>query len=146
MDEPLAQALVIRPARSLYLAKFLVSAHLGALAASAGSGLPAHFKALAILLVLFSAARVIRDWRTGFNHTAGYVFVLTAAGAWLRQEPNGEWVPLVAMPPVFVHPFLIVIRLRSISAPVSRHDLVLAPDSLDPDTTRRLRVRLRFPP
>lgn len=145
MDAPLAQALIIRPVRSRCLALFITAAHLGAVASVAWSGLPAYFKGIAMLLILGAFSRAIRDWWVDFDRTHGYVFMLTAAGAWLRQQPDGLALPLVAVPPAFVHPSLMVIRLRSGSAPGITHDLILLPDSLDPDSMRRLRVRLRFP-
>ncbi len=146
MDEPLAQTLVIRPARSLYLVLFIICAHFGALAAIGWSGLLPQIKVSAMTLVLIAFARTFQCWRTGFNHAWENVFMLTAEGAWLRRDMNGGLVPLTVLPPVFVHPKLIVVRLRSISGSATRHHLVLLPDSLDLDTTRRLRVRLRFPP
>jgi hypothetical protein len=146
MDEPLTQVLIIRPVRSRYLAFFITAVHLGALVTVTWSGLPAHFKVIAIILILGTFTRTIRTWWVDFDRTRKDEFMLTAAGAWLRQGPGGQAVALVVVPPVFVHPCLIVVRLRCSSRPLVRHDLILLPDNLDPATSRRLRVRLRFPP
>ncbi len=146
MDEPLIPVLIVRPARSRYLACFIVSAHVGAMLTVIWSGLPAQFKIVAIILILGACSRTIGAWWVDFDRASKYEFMLTAAGAWLRQAPGGQAVALVAVPPVFVHPFLIVVRLVSIDGPRIRHDLILLPDNIDPDTSRRLRVRLRLPP
>ena len=146
MDEPLTQVLFIKPARSRYLAIFITSIYLGAMGAVAWTGLPLHLKVFAITLLLGVFTRTIAAWWFDFERTQRYAFMLTAAGDWLRQAPGGQTEALVAVPPMFVHPDLIVVRLRSSSGPPARHDLILLPDNLDPATTRRLRVRLRLPP
>ncbi len=146
MDEPLTQALIIKPARSRYLALFIIAVHLGAMGTVGWSGLPAHLKFSVAILILGAFARTILAWWFEFDRSQKYEFVLTVAGAWLRHGPGGHTLALVALPPVFVHPGLIVVRLRSSSRPVIRHDLILLPDNLDAATTRRLRVRLRLPP
>lgn len=145
MHHPLAHPLVIRPSRSRCLAVFIAVSHGGALVAAGLSGLPALGKAAAMILILVAFIATTRRWRFGDGHGNGRVYVLNGDGTWLRQDPGGPAVPLVSVPPAFAHPCLIVIRLRSTSAPITRHDLVFLPDSLHPDTARRLRVVLRFP-
>lgn len=146
MDEPMTQVLFIKPARSRYLAIFITSVHLGAIVAVAWTGLPRHVKVVAIMLILGVFTRTLWAWWVDFERTQRYEFMLTAAGDWLRREPGGQAEALVVVPPMFVHPGLIVVRLRSGSSPRVSHDLILLPDNLDPATARRLRVRLRLPP
>jgi len=146
MDEPFSQVLTIRPARSRCLALFLVLAHLGAALTVVCSGLPTQYKAVAVIMVAGAFIRAIRAWWFDVERIAKYEFLLTRAGEWLRRESGGQAVTMVAMPPVFVHPLLIVVRLVSSADPRIRHDLILLPDNLDSTVSRRLRVRLRLPP
>jgi small-conductance mechanosensitive channel len=146
MDEPFTQVLTITPARSRYLALFLVLVHLGAVVAVACSGLPTQYKVVAVVLIAGVFIRTIRAWWFDVDRIAKYEFMLTAADEWSRRESGGQTVAMVAMPPVFVHPMLIVVRLVSSAGPRIRHDLILLPDNLDPAVSRRLRVRLRLPP
>ena len=146
MDEPFTRALIIKPARSRYLAVFIFAVHLGAMGTVFWSGLPATFAVGAAILILGALVRTLRVWWFDFDRMQEYAFVLSAAGGWLRYASGCHTLALVASPPVFVHPVLIVVRLRSCSRPVIRHDLILLPDNLDAATLRRLRVRLRLPP
>ena len=146
MDEPFTRTLMIKSARSRFLAVFILAVHLGAMGTVFWSGLPATFAVSAGILILGALVRTLRVWWFDFDRMQKYTFVLSAAGGWLRYGPGGHTLALVALPPVFVHPVLIVVRLRSCSRPVIRHDLILLPDNLDAATLRRLRVRLRLPP
>jgi len=145
MDALLAQPLIIKPARSRYLALFITTVHVGAIGAILWCALPEYFKFIAILLTLGAFNRTLGACWIDFDRASKHEFMLTAAGAWLRRDAVGKTVPLVSVPPVFVHPFLVVVRLISCSGPHFRHDLILLPDNLDAVTLRRLRVRLRSP-
>lgn len=142
---PLAQVLVIRPVRSLCLMLFLAAAHLGAMGAVACTGLAPWIKALSIIALFGAGVVSVRRWRDGNVCDQGATYFLGSDGAWLRRGPAGANERLAVVPPVFVHPCLIVVRLRAESPPRRIRSLVLLPDSVDADTHRRLRVRLRFP-
>lgn len=65
-------------------------------------------------------------------------------GTWrqpLADGSKGRWRPRL---PVFVHPWLIVVRLRPLDEGTPVRDIVLLPDSLPAEDARRLRVWLRL--
>jgi len=67
--------------------------------------------------------------------------VLNQTGEWLLNFANGRTLPAVLKPAAFVHPLLVVLSFKADTG-ICR--VVLTPDTVDPDTFRRLRVRLRF--
>ncbi len=104
---------------------------------------------LAVLLSV-SAYRTISRWALLSAPQAVTALVWDDAGEWLLKLAGGEQVAAQLLPGTFVSPRLVVLNLLSRSPEVGavrvrkRFPVVVAPDSVDRDTLRRLRVRLRI--
>lgn len=67
--------------------------------------------------------------------------VLNQAGEWWLSIGSGDTFPVILKPVTFVHPLLVVLIFKG---ETGSYRVILTPDTIDPDTFRRLRVRLRF--
>ena len=63
-------------------------------------------------------------------------------GRWLLQDQRGEMCQARLLPSSYLHPKLVILNFSLERFP-RRRSLVLCPDSLDAQTLRQLRVRLR---
>jgi hypothetical protein len=63
-------------------------------------------------------------------------------GRWLLQDHRGEMQEARLLPSSYLHPRLVILNFTLRQRP-RRRNLVLCPDSLDAQTLRQLRVRLR---
>lgn len=143
MDGYLAHAPILQLRRSTLLCIFFAIGHAGALVGAGVSAL-APWPALGVGgVVLLSWLRTLRHWRNG-RWGGGETFRICEDGTWLQLVPPGRAQRYRPTPPHFVHPWLMVIRLRAVAPGHAKQDLVLLPDSLPPDTARRLRVWLRL--
>lgn len=139
----LATPPVITPRRSLLLAAYLIAVHAGTALVIAFAELPAGIAHAAIVLLSASCVRALRQWRGGRWSGPG-TFRLCDDGTWLKTGSDLPARRFELVPPWFVHPWLIVMRLRPCDGRGPPLDLVLPPDSLAPDHARHLRVWLRL--
>jgi toxin CptA len=142
---PFSGLLAIRPTPSARLAAFVAVAHAGAIIALCISGLSPWMKGLLVVVVMVSASQAARKWWITKALQREYTYFIGGDGTWFRQKSDGSTENLAVVPPIYVQPWLIVVRFRTGGPARSLVTLVLPPDSIDADTHRRLRVRLRFP-
>jgi hypothetical protein len=143
MMTSLATPPAITPRRSLLLAVYIVGVHAGAALAVLSARLPAMIGFLSIVLLSALCIRALRLWREGRWSGPG-TFRLCDDGVWLHTYPGLPARHLELVPPWFVHPWLVIMRLRPRDGRGAPVDLVLPPDSLPPDQARHLRVWLRL--
>ncbi|MGB1580922.1 MAG: protein YgfX, partial [Nevskiales bacterium] len=65
-----------------------------------------------------------------------------ADGNWLLSNERGELRPAELLPSSYLQPRLVILNFR-LQESRQRRNVILLPDSLDFETLRRLRVRLR---
>lgn len=142
MDDP-APVPAFVPRRSTHLLLLLTATHTGAMIATVVAVLPVHVTVLILLCLLMSWCVVVRRWYSGHWCGTG-VIRIGSDGVWHEEPASGpvrRWQPVS---PSYVHPLLVVVRLRALDAPLPDRDLVLLPDSLPADAARRLRTWLRL--
>lgn len=141
--EAQSAAPVLTPHRSRYLLLFITLTHAGAMVAACASGLTGWLALLITACLLLSWAIAARRWHAGGWCGAGPIRI-DRDGTWLEGPAAGPVRRFQPLPPLFVHPALIVVSLRALDGPMSGHDIVLLPDSLPAADARRLRVWLRL--
>ncbi|HXG28862.1 MAG TPA: protein YgfX [Nevskiales bacterium] len=139
----LTGSLDFRPRASRLLARFLIGVH--ALAALAvllwvpGRGMVAALLGLVAL-------SFIRNYRRHVLHRGKYAprrVICQADGRWLLQDHRGKMQEARLLPSSYLHPRLVILNFALQQRP-RRRNLVLCPDSLDAQTLRQLRARLRL--
>ncbi|MGH8458700.1 MAG: protein YgfX [Nevskiales bacterium] len=138
----LDSALDFKPRRSRLLARFLLGVH--ALATVTVLLWVPGRGAVAALLALI-ALSFFRNYRRHVLHRgrrASRRIVCQGDGRWLLQDHLGEMHPAHLLPSSYLHPRLVILNFRLAEYP-RRRNLVLFPDSLDAQTLRQLRMRLR---
>jgi hypothetical protein len=136
-------ALDFKPRPSVLLARFLFAVHalavITVLVWVPGRGM------VAALLVLI-ALSLFRNYRRHVLHRgqrAPRRVVCGGDGHWLLQDQQGEMRPARLLPSSYLHPRLVILNFALDESP-RRRNLVLCPDSLDAQTLRQLRARLRI--
>lgn len=132
-----------KPRRSVLLARFLFAVH--ALAAVTVLVWVPGRGAVAALLALI-AVSFFRNYRRHVLHRgqrAPRRVVCGDDGHWLLQDQQGEMRPARLLPSSYLHPRLVILNFALDQYP-RRRNLVLCPDSLDAQTLRQLRARLRI--
>lgn len=128
--------------RSRKLLSMLLAAHLGAFLLIWALTIAIKWQLLLALLILGSL----------YFNTKVY-YLLTSANAivhavwdadenWHLSLANGSTIIARLLPDTYIHPWLVVLNFVS-QNPSKKYSLPLLPDSLDANTLRRLRVRLR---
>ncbi len=138
---PYATPLRLEPARSVRLAGWLLAGHAGALLLL--PGLPVDPR-LQLALGLALAGSLLWHWLDAvLRRLPGSVRSFTwLTGSDCRIQPvRGPVCRVHLSGPAFVQPWLVILGYRA--GRWRRRYLLLLPDMLDPDTFRRLRVRLR---
>lgn len=111
--------------------------------ASAASVLAVAAAAIAVVLkVLLSAMLLLWVWYFSTPVLYPPVQSVIADRSGLCVMHGGNWIDVRLLPDTYISSWLIVLRFRADSAPLSC--LCLLPDSADPDALRRLRVWLRW--
>jgi hypothetical protein len=136
-----AQDLRIEYRRSRALAKLGAVAHAGAVPCVLGSGVPGWVAAILVCLLALSFLAEYRSYRRDHGE-APLRYELDGADRWRCVRPDGSVANLAVCGDPFVHPWLVVLRLKEGRCV---HVLVLTFDNCPPDVLRRLRVRLRYP-
>ena len=129
----------VRP--SCWLVAVFYTAHIGAILALFASNIPLVIQSLIMAGLLVSLFHGHCLYIIQKNPASPVQLVLNQAGEWWLILSSGNTVPVVLKPMAFVHPLLVVLVFKDGSAAYS---VILTPDTVDPDTFRRLRVRLRF--
>jgi hypothetical protein len=131
--------LPVRP--SSWLTAGLYLAHSGAILALVASSVPMAIQLPIIAGLLASLARVHRLFVSRTSPRSAVQLVLNPADEWVVGLANGENVTATLKPMAFVHPLLVVMSFQAVR---QTYRIILTPDTVDPDSFRRLRVRLRF--
>ena len=139
-----AAPLRLEPRPSRWLLAVLLIDHLGAVAALWPlSLLPTPLRVLLTLLILLSLIWTLR--RQGWLGSVPAIRRLTwqADGDWLLESGRGENLEAGLLPSSYVHPWLVVLNLHVEGERLTR-SLTLWRDSLDPQSFRQLRARLKL--
>lgn len=133
----------LAPSKWLIVVLYLI--HLGALACIYFSNISLLLLQAMYLIVLFSLAywHYKMIYLLKKNPTE---LLLNDKDEWyfiygIRDEKEGETVPLLLLPESFVHTHLIVLIFEEDRR---KRAVILTPDNISRTTCRRLRVRLRF--
>jgi len=135
-------ALDFKPRQSRLLARFLIGIHALALA-TVLAGVPNRLVMLVLLAVI--ALSFFRNYRRHVLHRgvrAPRRVVCQEDGRWRLQDHRGVMHEARLLPSSYLHPQLVILNF-ALDARPRRRNLVLCPDSLDAQTLRQLRVRLR---
>lgn len=136
---PFAGPLRLEPQVSRLLTRFLFLLHALALAAAWTAPLSWLVKAVLTAAVLIGGWRELRRQR-GVRDGMLLRVIWGADGTW-NVCVNGQWQSASLEPDVHEHPLLVILPLRTEEGRVRR--IVIAPDAIDADSYRRLRVRIR---
>ncbi len=137
-----AAALDLRPRPSRRLARILLGFHALAAVAMIG-GMPNRWaQGLALLLIAFSAYRshyvhILHRDRSGIRRA-----LWQADGRWFLEDNAGVMAEARLLPSSYLHPRLVILNFE-LAHSRARRNLILLPDSLDFQTLRQLRARLR---
>lgn len=137
-----AQALRLKPKPSRILIGLLTVGHLGAVVVVFFLDIPLMVKLLIAVALLVS---LIVAWRKQPGSTGeGGIRALTwrVDGEWLLETIGGESIIATLHESTYVHPWLVVLNFRQ-AEKRGLISFVLAPDALDRETFRELRVRLK---
>jgi hypothetical protein len=129
----------VRP--SIWFVAGFYTAHLGAILALLASNIPLVIQAVIIARVLASLIHGHGLHIIQKNPASPVQLVLNQAGEWWLSITSGDTLPVELKPMAFVHPLLVVLIFKG---ETGSYRVILTPDMVDPDTYRRLRVRLRF--
>lgn len=131
--------ITVRPSSRVVLG--LYAGHLGAFLTLFLNGLPWPANGL-IAVGLFCSLLQARSRFILLRHPQCVVrLVLGGSGEWWLTTAGGDTTAATLVPGAFVHPWLVVLTFR---AEAGRYQVILTPEQVDPQTFRRLRVRLRF--
>jgi hypothetical protein len=131
--------ITVRASPWLKVAVYFV--HLGAILALTVSNIPLVIQFLIISGLLTSLVRTHQLYISQKDPHTAVRLVLKQTGEWLLGLAAGENIAVTLRPMAFVHPMLVVM---SFQADRQTYRVILTPDTVDPDTFRRLRVRLKF--
>jgi len=130
---------------SPHLALFLLVAHGTALALTPILTLPIWAALGMALGVAMNFVTTLYTYALLRGRYAVVRLVWTCEGSWILAYANGVVRKAELIPGSFVHPFLVVLSFRILEThfPLNRCSVILASDSVNQNTFRRLRVRLR---
>lgn len=137
-----AGTLDFKPRQSRLLARFLIGIHVLALI-TVLAGVPNRLAMVALLMVI--TLSFFRNYRRHVLHRgarAARRVVCQEDGRWRLQDHLGVMHDARLLPSSYLHPQLVILNF-ALDARPRRRNLVLCPDSLDMQTLRQLRVRLR---
>lgn len=129
----------IRPSRQL--AAFVVVSHLLTIGAVLAAGIPWPARTAAAAIVIASLARECLQGQPGIGPLRRAVWF--PDGQWTLIDMRGRSVEAELVPGLVCLAQLVLVRLRPVGGGRARV-LVLAADSADRDSLRRLRTRLRL--
>ncbi len=142
LSKEFAAALDLRPRPSKWLARILLGFHAVA-AAVIVAGVANRWLLGAALILLAASAygsyhvHVLRRSRHGIRRA-----LWQPDGRWLLEDNAGVTAEAKLLPSSYLHPRLVILNFALLRGQL-RRDLILLPDSLDFNTLRQLRARLR---
>lgn len=141
MKSPRVTPLEVRPTPSWRLAALLASLHVLAGGAVLASGLTTPLRVLLVLALGAALAGSLR--RHVWRHDVGAVvaFRVGEGGAVTAELRSGRILEGRVAGETVAHPALVILRIVT---EAGRRTTLIAPDTLDPETFRRLRLRLRW--
>ncbi len=135
--------LELRPSR--IFAALLLVIHGGAAGCVLIVPLPWPVRVLLVGIILFSLRYTISRWALLRHNKAVTALLWDDLGEWKLFSRDGKEMAVRLEPDSFVSPWWVVLNFSAIDAS-GRYSTVLFPDSLDGESFRRLRVRLRICP
>ena len=139
----MSSTIEFKPRPSVLLSRWLLIAH--GLAAFLVFTTVHHKVAMPVFLLMIGYS-YYRSYRQHVLHKgSGSVrrIIWQADGAWFLEDESGVVREAQLRPSSYVHPRLVILGFDFVRSKGRRH-LVLCPDSMDMDTLRRLRARLRI--
>lgn len=133
----------LKPRPSAWMAWILAGAHITAAAVVI---LAVSFKPAAAALLLLALLSWYRAHRVHVQHRGARSIrrlVWQADGQWLLDDGRESAQPAHLLPSSYLHPRLVILNFRLLTRR-GRRNLVLLPDSLDAQTLRQLRRRMRI--
>ena len=137
-----AQPLRLHPKPSRILISLLSAGHLGAVLVLIPLDLPLLVKLLIAAVLAVSLWVALRKQPGSVAEGGVRSLIWQADGQWLLETADGEQWPATLHQSTYVHPWMVVLNFRQEGKP-GLLSVVLAPDSLDAETFRELRVRLK---
>ena len=137
------QPIEIRPRSSRLLSGLLLGFHLLCVIVVLASVTYKPAAAALILLTLLSWYRAHRQHIQYRGRAAVRRLVWQSDGSWLLDDGQAKQRPAGLLPSTYLHPRLVILNFRLLDSR-QRRNVVLLPDSLDPECLRQLRVRLRI--
>jgi hypothetical protein len=135
-----AAPLRLEPDTSRILLRLLLFAHLGALLLCLLPGFSPLIRLVIMLSVILSLLLVFRRFYSGSTFKW---LQWDEQGIWVLCRHDGRQLDAELLPDSYVSPYLVILNLRCLDGTRCPSQLLL-PDSLDKETFRRLRVRLRL--
>lgn len=136
------QPLRLNPKPSRILITLLTVGHLGAVAVLFPLDLPLVIKITAAVVLLVSLIIAVRKQPGRTGEGGVQTLIWKADGDWVLGTAEGESLNATLHESTYVHPWLVVLNFRQ----ENKRGLLsftLAPDTLDRETFRELRVRLK---
>ena len=131
------------PGPSVQLGGWLVATHLTAAAAVVLTPMPPAVMPCLLLLIAASLLRAHRRHIARTDPRAVVEAVWEADGRWVLALAGGERTEARLQPDSFVSVPLVILNF-SAGSRLRGHSLVLPKDALDPESLRKLRVRLKL--
>jgi hypothetical protein len=137
-----AQPLRLNPKPSRILLGLLTVGHLGAIAVLLPLDFPLIIKLLIVVVLLVSLVVAWRKQPGKVGEGGVKTLIWKADGDWLLETIDGESLNATLHESTYVHPWLVVLNFRQ-EGKQGLLSFVLAPDALDHEIFRELRVRLK---
>lgn len=137
-----AQPLRLTPKPSRILITLLTVGHLGAIAVLFPLDLALMIKLGLAALLVVSLIVALRKQPGRVGEGGVQTLIWKSDGDWILETTEGETLNATLHESTYVHPWLVVLNFRL----ENKRDLLsfaLAPDALDAETFRELRVRLK---
>lgn len=124
-----------------WLATGLIVSHLGAVVILGKVEFPTVIKIFLIIVIIISLVYFFRLYILQMSKRSLLELILNDKEEWYLTLVSGETIKVELRPGAFVHPLLVILPFRhGIYFPT----VILTPSSVDQDTFRRLRVRLKY--
>ena len=137
-----AQPLRLNPKPSRILIALLSIGHLGAIAILLPLYIPLVIKLGLTIVLVVSLVIALRKQPGRVGEGGVQTLIWKADGDWLLETTEGESLNATLHESTYVHPWLVVLNFRQENKS-GLLSFALAPDALDSETFRELRVRLK---
>lgn len=121
---------------------FVVLIHAGAMVLLLLSALPVVVKWPGVIVLLVHGGWQCQQSWPWLNQRLVSEVMLKSDDSWWCSDARGHWQTAQLLPDSFIHPLLMVLRLRTVNG---CQRAVLVANSGNRDDLRRLCVRLRYP-